>query len=127
MQQAVGPLVTSECNIFALSVKDPLELPADIRDEVMAFKNAYRTPASPIATRHLELYSGYCLEFKREHAPLVTERMIKETTLTGSAEKIRARISRMAMLGIRQVAIAGGQNLITAFSKNVINQPQSNC
>jgi alkanesulfonate monooxygenase SsuD/methylene tetrahydromethanopterin reductase-like flavin-dependent oxidoreductase (luciferase family) len=55
IQQAVGPLVTSECNIFALSVKDPRELPADIRDELMAFKNAYRTPDSSIETRHLDL------------------------------------------------------------------------
>jgi len=30
VQRAVGPLVTSECNIFALSVKDPHEMPADI-------------------------------------------------------------------------------------------------
>jgi alkanesulfonate monooxygenase SsuD/methylene tetrahydromethanopterin reductase-like flavin-dependent oxidoreductase (luciferase family) len=119
-QQAVGPLVTSECNIFALSVKDPLELPAGIRDELMAFKNAYRTPASPIATRHLDLYSGYCLECKPEHAPLVTERMIKETTLTGTAEEVRARISRMSTFGIRQVAIAGGQNLIRDFAENFI-------
>ena len=26
LQQAVGPLVSSECNIFALSVKDPLSV-----------------------------------------------------------------------------------------------------
>jgi len=121
MQQAVGPLVTSECNIFALSVKDPLELPANIRDQLMAFRDAYRTPEGSIETRHLDLYSGYCLEFKPEHARLVTEQMIKETTLTGSAEEIRARISRMAALGIRQVAIAGGQNLIKQFAENVIS------
>ena len=120
MQQAVGPLVTSECNIFALSVKDPVELPANIRDALMAFRDAYRTPESPIETRHLDLYSGYCLEFKPEHASLVTEQMIKETTLTGTAEEIRARVSRMAATGIRQVAIAGGQNVIQDFAKNVI-------
>jgi 5,10-methylenetetrahydromethanopterin reductase len=87
MQKAVGPLVTSECNIFALSVRDPRDLPADIRDQLMAVKEAYRTPHSPVGTRHLELYSGYCLEFKAEHAALVTERMIKGTTLTGTPRK----------------------------------------
>jgi 5,10-methylenetetrahydromethanopterin reductase len=120
MQQAVGALVTSECNIFALSVKDPIDLPAEIRDELMAFKDAYRTPESPIETRHLELYSGYCLEFKPEHARLVTERMIKETTLTGTTEEIRTRINRMAALGIRQVAIAGGRDVIKDFATNFI-------
>ncbi|HJU11260.1 MAG TPA: LLM class flavin-dependent oxidoreductase [Candidatus Binataceae bacterium] len=122
MQRAVGPLVTSECNIFALSVKNPDELPADIRDDLMAFKNAYRTPDASVEMRHLDLYSGYCLEFKPEHARLVTERMIKETTLTGTAEEIRARLASMAALGVRQVAIAGGQSLIADFSRNVIQQ-----
>src|SRR5215471_14217782 len=74
LQQAVGPLVTSECNIFALSVKDPHELPGDIRDDLMAFKDAYRTLNAPIETRHLDLYTGYCEEFKPEHAQLVTEK-----------------------------------------------------
>jgi 5,10-methylenetetrahydromethanopterin reductase len=122
MQHAVGPLVTSECNIFALSVQDSGELPAGIRDELMAFKNAYRTPDTPIETRHLDLYSGYTREFKPEHARLVTERMIKETTLTGTAEEIRARIARMAVLGINQIAIAGGRSVIKDFATNVIQQ-----
>jgi 5,10-methylenetetrahydromethanopterin reductase len=104
-QQAVGPLVTSECNIFALSVKDPHELPAEIRSDLMAFKDAYRTPDAPIETRHLELYKGYCADFKPEHAPLVTERMIKETTLTGSAEEIQTRIRKLAAAGVNQIAI----------------------
>jgi alkanesulfonate monooxygenase SsuD/methylene tetrahydromethanopterin reductase-like flavin-dependent oxidoreductase (luciferase family) len=122
MQHAVGPLVSSECNIFALSVREPQELPADVRDELMAFKNAYRTPDTPIEQRHLDLYSGYCREFRPEHARLVTERMIRETTLTGSAEEIRARIARMANLGIKQVAIVGGQRVVTEFASNVIQQ-----
>jgi 5,10-methylenetetrahydromethanopterin reductase len=122
IKQAVGPLVTSECNIFALSVKDPRELPAGIRDELMAFINAYRTPGSTIETRHLDLYSGYTREFKPEHYALVTERMIKETTLTGSGEEIRARISRMADMGVKQVAIAGTRRVITDFATNVIQQ-----
>lgn len=120
LQQAVGPLVVSECNIFALSVTDPHELPGDIRDDLMAFKDAYRTPNAPIETRHLDLYSGYVSEFKPEHARLVTERMIKETTLTGTPEEIRARIRKMADLGVKQVAVAGGIPEMTEFATQVI-------
>jgi 5,10-methylenetetrahydromethanopterin reductase len=120
IQRAVGSLVTSECNIFALSVRDPHELPSDIRDQLMAFKTAYRKPDEPVESRHLDLYSGYCLELKPEHARLVTERMIKQTTLTGTAEEIRARLARMAALGVRQVAIAGGRSAIADFARNVI-------
>jgi 5,10-methylenetetrahydromethanopterin reductase len=122
IQQLVGPLVTSECNIFALSVKEPEELPADIRDELIAFRDAYRTPDTPVETRHLRLYSGYTREFKPEHTRLVTERMIKETTLTGTVEAIRARIARMAGLGIKQVAIAGGQSVMRDFARNVVEK-----
>ena len=122
LQQAVGPLVTSECNIFALSVTNPDELPGDIRDDLMAFKNAYRTPNAPIETRHLDLYTGYCAEFKPEHTPLVTERMIKETTLTGTPEEIRARIRKMQAMGVKQVAVAGGVPEITEFATHVIQE-----
>jgi 5,10-methylenetetrahydromethanopterin reductase len=122
VQRAVGPLVTSECNIFALSVKDPNELPADIRADLMSFKDAYRTPNTPIETRHLDLYAGYCAEFKPEHVPLVTEKMIKETTLTGSGEEIQVRIRKMAAAGVNQVAIAGGQRTMDEFREHVILQ-----
>jgi alkanesulfonate monooxygenase SsuD/methylene tetrahydromethanopterin reductase-like flavin-dependent oxidoreductase (luciferase family) len=122
LQQAVGPLVVSECNIFALSVTDPYQLPGDIRDDLMAFKTAYRTPNAPIETRHLDLYTGYCAEFKPEHAPLVTERMIKETTLTGTPEEIRARIRKMQAMGVKQVAVAGGEPEIADFATHVIQE-----
>lgn len=122
LQRAVGPLVTSECNIFALSVKDPDELPADIRDDLMAFKDAYRTPEASIETQHLDLYTGYVSEFKPEHAPLVTERMIKETTLTGTPEEIRARIRKMVTMGVKQVAVAGNQSVIAKFATHVIQE-----
>jgi DNA-binding MurR/RpiR family transcriptional regulator len=86
----------------------------------MAFKYAYRTPNAPIETRHLDLYSGYCAEFKPEHAALVTERMIKETTLTGSAEELQTRIRKMAAMGVKQVAITGGQSTIAEFATHLI-------
>ena len=121
LQQAVGPLVTSECNIFALSVKDPFELPGDIRADLMAFKNAYRTPTAPIETRHLDLYTGYCAEFKPEHEPLVTDKMIKETTLTGTPEEIRERIRNMQELGVKQVAVAGRGSDLNDFATHVIH------
>ena len=86
----------------------------------MAFKDAYRTPNAPIETRHLDLYSGYCADFKPEHMPLVTDRMIKETTLTGSAEELQVRIRKMAAAGVNQVTIAGDKTMIDEFNEHVI-------
>ena len=120
LQNAVGPLVSSECNIFALSVKDPHELPADIRDDLMAFKDAYRSSNQSVETRHLDLYSGYCADFKPEHVNLVTEKIIKETTLTGSGEEIQTRIRKMSAAGVNQVTIAGDQSAIAEFASEVI-------
>jgi alkanesulfonate monooxygenase SsuD/methylene tetrahydromethanopterin reductase-like flavin-dependent oxidoreductase (luciferase family) len=120
LQRIVGPLVVSECNIFALSVKDPMELPENIRADLMAFKDAYRTPDAPIETRHLDLYTGYCAEFKPEHARLVTEKMIRETTLTGTAEELQTRVRKMAAAGVTQIAITGGRQEITDFAEQVM-------
>ena len=127
MQQAVGSYVTSECNIFALSVKDPNDLPADIRDDMMRFRDAYRTPDAPIETRHLDLYSGYVHEFKEEHAPLVNEKILKETTLTGTPEELVKRVKAMRRMGVKQIAVHGGTRagapkVIANFAKYVIGK-----
>ena len=127
MQHAVGSYVTSECNIFALSVKDPNDLPADIRDDIMRFRDAYRTPDAPIETRHLDLYSGYVHEFKQEHAPLVNEKILKETTLTGTPEELVKRVKGMRRMGVKQIAVHGGTRtgapkVIADFAKYVIGK-----
>jgi hypothetical protein len=48
--------------------------------------------------------------------------MIKQTTLTGSAEEIEVRIRKMAAAGVNQVAIAGDQRVIDEFNTHVIQQ-----
>ena len=126
MQSAVGAYVTSQANIFALSAQDPTALPADIRDDIMSFRDAYRTPDSPIETRHLDLYQNYVNEFKTEHAAIVTDKMIRETTLTGTPEEIRARIDTLAAAGVNQIAIHGGsrertRQVIEEFAAAAIN------
>jgi hypothetical protein len=125
--QAVGSYVTFECNIFALSVKDPNDLPGDIRDDMMRFRDAYRTPDAPIETRHLDLYSGYVHEFKQEHASLVNEKTLKETTLTGTPEELVKRVKAMRQMGVKQIAVHGGTRagaprVIADFAKHVIGK-----
>ncbi|MCC7121283.1 MAG: LLM class flavin-dependent oxidoreductase [Gammaproteobacteria bacterium] len=126
LQRAVGAYVVSQCNIFALSARDPGDLPADVRDEIMGFKTAFRTPDAPIETRHLDLYSGYVNDFKDEHAGLVTRRMIDATTLTGTPAEIKSRIAKLAAAGVHQIAIHGGSRerlaeTIKSFAAAVIH------
>ena len=55
--------------VWGRPVKDPNDLPADIRDDIMRFRDAYRTPDAAIETRHLDLYSGYVHDSNRSMRP----------------------------------------------------------
>ena len=106
VREAVGPMVASSSNIFALSTHhDPDLLPADLRDEIMAFNNVYKDPESPIETRHLKLYSGYLQKLRPEHEALMTEKIMRATTLVGTKEEIIESIRQMQAAGVHQVAV----------------------
>ncbi len=70
--------------------------------------------------RLLDLYTDYCAAFKPEHAPLVTEKMIKETTLTGTPEELQERVRKMKELGVSQAGITGGEAEMTDFATHVV-------
>jgi len=125
VRKAVGPFVTSSSNIYAFSSPSPEDLPADLRGDLMAFKTAYRVPDEPIETRHLTMYSDYLQGFKKEHEPLVTEKMIRATTLTGTPEEVMETIRNMKKAGIQQVAIQAVTDpveTIESFSKEIIRK-----
>jgi alkanesulfonate monooxygenase SsuD/methylene tetrahydromethanopterin reductase-like flavin-dependent oxidoreductase (luciferase family) len=105
VRQAVGPFVSSSTNIFALSNPDPKTLPEELRDDILGFRDVYRVPEGPIETRHLKMYADYLLGFKEAHEKVVTEKIIRATTLTGTADEIVASIENMRAAGIHQVAI----------------------
>ena len=106
VREAVGPMVASSSNIFALSCRtDPSVLPADLRDELMAFADVYREPNEPVETRHLKLYSGYLQHLKDEHESLMTKKIIQATTLTGTKAEVIGMIEAMRDAGVDQVAI----------------------
>ena len=124
VRQAVGPFVSSSSNIFAYSCPDPRDLPADLRDDLVAFKTAYQESDAPIESRHLALYTDYLQGFKKEHEPLVTEKVIRATTLTGTPDEVRAAIARMRDAGVRQVAvqpILDAKGTIDAFARCAVD------
>jgi alkanesulfonate monooxygenase SsuD/methylene tetrahydromethanopterin reductase-like flavin-dependent oxidoreductase (luciferase family) len=126
MQRAVGAYVTSECNIFALSVKGPNELPADIRDDLMKFRDAYRTPDAPIETRHLDLYSDYVHDLDR-----ITRRWSTRNPQTNNPDRNSRGTCEAgqsyARMGVKQIAVHGGTRagapkVIADFAKYVIGK-----
>lgn len=125
VQKAIGPFVTSSSNLYAFASLDPNDLPADLRDDIMAFKYAYRVPDEPIETRHLKMYSDYLQGFKKEHESLVSEKMIRATTLTGTRDEVIEAIHAMKKAGINQVAIQAvtdPRETIETFAKEVIRR-----
>lgn len=124
VRRAVGPFTTSSSNIFAFSCEDPEMLPVELRDDIMAFKSAYREPEGSIENRHLKLYSDYLQSAKDEHEHLITEKMLKATTLVGTREEIKESIERMQAAGIDQVAIQPTYDPsgdIKKFAEQIIN------
>lgn len=106
VREAVGPMVASSSNIFALSTHtNPEVLPADFRQELMAFTNVYKEPEAPIETRHIKLYSGYLQKLRPEHAALMTEKIMRATTLVGTKEQVIESIRQMHAAGVHQVAV----------------------
>jgi len=125
VRRAVGPFVASSSNIFALAARDPAELPDDLRADLMTFRDAYRAPDEPVETRHLKLYSGYLTSFKKEHERLVTEKMIRATTLTGTPDEVAEAIGRMERAGINQVVVqpvTDVRQTLETFSRHVIRR-----
>jgi alkanesulfonate monooxygenase SsuD/methylene tetrahydromethanopterin reductase-like flavin-dependent oxidoreductase (luciferase family) len=125
VRRAVGPFVSSSSNLIAFASPNPEDLPADLRAELTAFRTAYREPDEPIETRHLKLYSDYLQGFKKEHEPLVTEKMIRATTLTGTREEVTESIHAMRKAGLNQVAvqaITDPRETIETFSRQIIKR-----
>ncbi len=106
VREAVGPMVASSSNIFALSThQNPDLLPADLRDELVAFTDVYRDPEAPIETRHLKLYSGYLQKLRPEHEALMTKKIMQATTLVGTKDQVIDQIKQMQAAGVHQVAV----------------------
>lgn len=127
LQQAAGHLAISSFNLMALSCRDnPDVLPAQFRSEIMACKDAFRKPGESVETRHLDPYREYVASFRKEHAPLATEKAIKAATITGTPEECLETIKRMERAGIHQVAIQPGmvnrQETLATFAKHIIER-----
>ncbi|NQV22173.1 MAG: LLM class flavin-dependent oxidoreductase [Rhodospirillales bacterium] len=125
VRQAVGPFVASSTNIFALSSPDPSDLPAELRDDIVAFRDIYKVPDAPIETRHLKMYEDYLLGFKKEHEPVVTEKIMRATSLTGTPDEVIDAIQNMKKAGIDQVAIQpiiDNKQTVETFAREIISR-----
>jgi len=96
-----GPFVSSCANILALSNPDASVLPAHLRDDVRAFREIFHKPASDDESA----YSNYATGLRPDVVPLLTERLIRATTLTGTPAEVRASLTAMEDAGVGYVSI----------------------
>ncbi len=97
----IGPFVQSATNLLALSNPDPRELPAHLRDDLMVFRNIFKEPPPDDSSS----YSGYATGVRADVAARMTDAVIRATTLTGTADEIRASIAAMEEAGVGLVSI----------------------
>ncbi len=121
VREAVGPMVASSSNIFALSChKNPEVMPDELRDELMGFTDVYREPNAPVETRHLKLYEGYLQHLKDEHEALMSKKIIQATTLTGTKQEVLGMIEAMRDAGVHQVAIRPTREVVQQVATEIM-------
>jgi len=101
VRRRIGPFVSSAANILALSNPDPTQLPAHLQEDIAAFRDVFRRPASHAHSA----YASYATGVRPDVAELMTERIIRSTTLTGTGHQVRAHLADMEEAGVGYVAI----------------------
>jgi hypothetical protein len=76
-------------------------LPEHLREDIAAFREVFRRPASQAGSG----YVSYATGVRPDVAELMTERIIRSTTLTGTARQVRACLTAMEEVGVGYVAI----------------------
>jgi alkanesulfonate monooxygenase SsuD/methylene tetrahydromethanopterin reductase-like flavin-dependent oxidoreductase (luciferase family) len=99
-----GPLVTSTLHRAVEDGLPPETLPPDLQEPVRALRAVYAA-YEPADARYLALHRGHLMFLRDEEAPYVTGTMLRERTLTGTAEEIREVVRELERAGYHQLAI----------------------
>ena len=73
----------------------------------------------------MTLYTEYLRGFKKEHEPLVTEQMIRATTLTGTRDEVLEAVRSMRKAGVHQVVVqpvTDVRKTLETFSREIIRK-----
>ena len=97
----IGPFVSTAANLLAVSNPDPNEIPQHLRADILAFRDLFKRPASEEDSN----YSGYAIGVRADAAALMTDSMIRATTLTGTQSEIREQLRAMQDAGVSMVSI----------------------
>lgn len=97
----IGPFVSTAANLLAVSNPDPEAIPQHLRADILAFRDIFQQPA----TEEDSNYSGYATGVRADATALMTEGMIRATTLTGTRDEIHEQLRAMQDAGVSMVSI----------------------
>jgi 5,10-methylenetetrahydromethanopterin reductase len=103
MAQA-GPLVASTLHRAVEDGLPPERLPPDLREAVTALLGLYEG-YQPADARYLTVHRGHLMFLRPDEAPFITAGMVRNRTLTGTVEEIRAVIRELAAAGYQHLSI----------------------
>ena len=83
---------------------DKADIPPPLQPLIEAYRKIY-AGFGPLDARHIRLHAGHLMYLRPEEQQFITGEMLKFTSLTGTANEIRARVAAMAAAGYDQMAI----------------------
>lgn len=98
-----GPMVAIGLH-WLVEDDDPEKVPPALRETVRAYRTLYES-YEPADARYMRLHEGHLLYLRPEEAHFVTGEMIRQQTLTGTQDEIRARVAQLQDAGYDQVAV----------------------
>jgi 5,10-methylenetetrahydromethanopterin reductase len=103
---------------------DKAEIPPPLLPLIEAYRKLYDS-YTPADARYITLHAGHLMYLRPEEQQFITAEMLKFTSLTGTAEEIRARVAAMAAAGYDQMAVQlvpGQENAIEDWAKVLMNR-----
>lgn len=103
---------------------DKAEIPPPLVPLIEAYRKLYDS-YTPADARYITLHAGHLMYLRAEEQQFITAEMLKFTSLTGTAEEIRARVAAMAAAGYDQMAIQlvpGHETAIEDWAKVLMNR-----
>lgn len=103
MVRGLAPLVLPAIVRYALQAKSEADIPPAFRASVAG----YRAMVGELRgeRRYIDAYEGYLWEVREPFLKLITEEMLRATTLIGTADEVLRQVKTWEALGITQVGL----------------------
>lgn len=103
---------------------DNAAIPPALEPLITEYRKIYAT-YEPADARYMTLHDGHLMYLRPEEEQFISPEMLRDLTLTGRPDEIRARVDQLADAGYNQVAVQlvpGHEDAIEDWAKVLINR-----